>query len=319
MSQVDHDHDPHAHDDHDHPGHGHYHHGPMDFGRVFAIAAALNIALVVAQVVFGVLANSVALIADAGHNLGDVLGLLLAWGAHGMARWLPTKRYTYGFRSASILAALFNGIILLVATGAIAWEAVRRLSGPADVAGVTVMTVAAVGIVVNGVSAWLLMAGREGDLNIRSAFLHMLGDAAISLGVVVAGAAILATSWNWLDPLASLVIAVLIVWGTWGVLREAIAMSLDAVPRGVDVARVETYLRGLPGVSEVHDLHIWAMSTTETAMTVHLVRPGAGLDDHLLHDVCHELERRFGISHATLQVEAGDTGHACRLAPDHVV
>jgi cobalt-zinc-cadmium efflux system protein len=291
----------------------------MDFGRAFAIAAALNVALVVAQVVFGVLANSVALIADAGHNLGDVLGLLLAWGAHGVAQWLPTKRYTYGFRSASILAALFNGIILLVATGGIAWEAVRRLTGPGEVAGVMVMTVAAAGIAVNGVSAWLLMAGRERDVNIRGAFLHLLGDAAISLGVVVAGAAILATGWNWLDPAASLVIAALIVWGTWGVLRDAAAMSLDAVPRGVDGARVESYLRGLPGVSEVHDLHIWAISTTETAMTAHLVRPGAGLDDHLLHDACHELEHRFGISHATLQIEAGDTERACRLAPDHVV
>jgi cobalt-zinc-cadmium efflux system protein len=308
MSHVHHDH----HDDH-------HHHGPMDFGRAFAIAATLNIALVLAQIVFGVLANSVALIADAGHNLGDVLGLLLAWGAQGMSRWLPTKRYTYGFRSASILAALLNGIILLVATGAIAWEALRRLTGPTDVAGVTVMIVAAVGIVVNGVSAWLLMAGREGDLNIRGAFLHMLGDAAISLGVVAAGATILATGWNWLDPAASLVIAVLIVWSTWGLLREAFMMSLDAVPQGVDSAKVESYLCGLPGVSEVHDLHIWAISTTETAMTAHLVRPGAGLDDQLLHDVCHELERRFRISHATLQVEAGDTEHACRLAPDHVV
>jgi cobalt-zinc-cadmium efflux system protein len=306
-------------DDHDHHhGHGHDH-APADFGRAFAIAATLNIALVVAQVVFGVLANSVALIADAGHNLGDVLGLLMAWGAHGMARWQPTKRYTYGFRSASILAALFNCIILLVATGAIAWEALRRLSGMNDVAGVTVMVVAAVGIVINGVSAWLLMAGRHGDLNIRGAFLHMVGDAAISLGVVAAGAAILLTGWNWLDPVASLVIAVLIVWGTWGLLREAIMMSLDAVPQGVDGAKVENYLRSLPGVSEVHDLHIWAMSTTETAMTAHLVRPGAGLDDHLLHDISHELERRFRISHATLQVEAGDTEHACRLAPDHVV
>jgi cobalt-zinc-cadmium efflux system protein len=267
---------------------------------------------VIAQVVFGVLANSVALIADAGHNLGDVLGLLMAWGAHGMAQWQPTKRYTYGFRSASILAALFNSVILLVATGAIAWEALRRLSGMEDVAGVTVMVVAAAGIVINGVSVWLLMAGRQGDLNIRGAFLHMLGDAAISFGVVVAGAAILATGWNWLDPIASLAIAVLIVWGTWGLLREAVMMSLDAVPQGVDGAKVESYLRSLPGVSEVHDLHIWAMSTTETAMTAHLVRPGAGLDDHLLHDVCHELERRFRISHATLQVEAGDTEHACR-------
>jgi cobalt-zinc-cadmium efflux system protein len=303
-------------DDHDHHGH---HHGSIDFGHAFAIAATLNIALVIAQVVFGVLANSVALIADAGHNLGDVLGLLLAWGAHGMARWQPTKRYTYGFRSASILAALFNGIILLVATGAIAWEALRRLSGMADVAGVTVMVVAAVGIAVNGLSAWLLMAGRHGDLNVRGAFLHMLGDAAISLGVVAAGATIFLTGWNWLDPVASLVITVFIVWGTWGLLREAITMSLDAVPKGVDGARVESYLRGLPGVSEVHDLHIWAMSTTETAMTAHLVRPGAGLDDHLLHEICHELEHRFGISHATLQIEAGDTEHVCRLAPDHVI
>jgi cobalt-zinc-cadmium efflux system protein len=266
-----------------------------------------------------VLANSVALIADAGHNLGDVLGLLLAWGAHGMARWQPTKRYTYGFRSASILAALFNGIILLVATGAIAWEALERLGGMSDVAGVTVMVVAAAGIVVNGGSAWLLMAGRQGDLNVRGAFLHLLADAAISLGVVAAGAAIVATGWNWLDPVASLVIAVLIIWGTWGLLREAIMMSLDAVPQGVDGARVESYLRGLPGVSGIHDLHIWAMSTTETAMTVHLVRPGAGLDDNLLHEICHELEHRFGISHATLQIEAGDTEHVCRLAPDHVI
>jgi cobalt-zinc-cadmium efflux system protein len=312
-----HDHDDDHHHGHDdHHGHGH---APTDFGRAFAIAAMLNVALVVAQVVFGVLANSVALIADAGHNLGDVLGLLLAWGAHGMARWQPTKLYTYGFRSASILAALFNSIILLVATGAIAWEALRRLSGPNDVEGVTVMVVAAAGIAINGVSAWLLMAGRQGDLNIRGAFLHMVGDAAISLGVVAAGAAILGTGWNWLDPVASLAIAVLIVWSTWGLLREAIMMSLDAVPRGVDGARVESYLSGLPGVTEVHDLHIWAMSTTETAMTAHLVRPGAGLDDHLLHEICHELEHRFGISHATLQVEAGDTEHVCRLAPDHVV
>jgi cobalt-zinc-cadmium efflux system protein len=309
-----------AHDDDYDEYHGHGgHDAPTDFGRAFAIAAALNIALVVAQVVFGVLANSVALIADAGHNLGDVLGLLLAWGAHGMARWQPTQRYTYGFRSASILAALFNGIVLMVATGAIAWEALRRLTGTADVGGVTVMIVAAVGIVVNGISAWLLMAGRRGDLNVRGAFLHLLGDAAISFGVVVAGAIIYVTGWNQLDPLASLVISVLIVWGTWGLLRESVMMSLDAVPEGIDRSRVEDYLRGLPGVAEVHDLHIWAMSTTETAMTAHLVRPGAGLDDRLLHEISHELDLRFRISHATLQVEAGDTEHACRLAPDHVI
>jgi cobalt-zinc-cadmium efflux system protein len=309
-----------AHDDDHDEYHGHDgHDAPTDFGRAFAIAAALNIALVVAQVVFGVLANSVALIADAGHNLGDVLGLLLAWGAHGMARWQPTQRYTYGFRSASILAALFNGVVLMVATGAIAWEALRRLADATDVGGVTVMIVAAVGIVVNGLSAWLLMAGRRGDLNVRAAFLHLLGDAAISFGVVVAGAVIYVTGWNQLDPLASLVISVLIVWGTWGLLRESVMMSLDAVPEGIDRSRVEDYLHGLPGVTEVHDLHIWAMSTTETAMTAHLVRPGAGLDDRLLHEISHELDRRFRISHATLQVEAGDTENACRLAPDHVI
>jgi len=207
----------------------------------------------------------------------------------------------------------------MVATGAIAWEALRRLAGTGEVAGVTVMIVAAIGIVVNGISAWLLMAGRRGDLNVRGAFLHLLGDAAISFGVVVAGAVIYVTGWNRLDPLASLVISALIVWGTWGLLRESIMMSLDAVPEGIDRSKVESYLRGLPGVSEVHDLHIWAMSTTETAMTAHLVRPGAGLDDRLLHEICHELDSRFRISHATLQVEAGDTGHACRLAPDHVV
>jgi cobalt-zinc-cadmium efflux system protein len=312
-----------AHFDHDDHGeyHGHGGHGyaPTNFGHAFAIAAALNVTLVIAQVVFGVIANSVALIADAGHNLGDVLGLLLAWGAHGMARWQPTKRYTYGFRSASILAALFNCLILMVATGAIAWEALRRLAGTDEVAGITVMIVAAIGIVVNGLSAWLLMAGRKGDLNIRSAFLHLLGDAAISFGVVVAGAVIYLTGWNLLDPLASLVISALIVWGTWGLLRESIMMSLDAVPQGIDRSSVEKYLRGLSGVSEVHDLHIWAMSTTETALTAHLVRPGAGLDDNLLHEISRELDHRFRISHATLQIEAGDTGQACRLAPDHVI
>ncbi len=279
----------------------------------------MNAALVVAQIAFGLLAHSVALLADAGHNFGDVLGLLLAWGANGVAQWQPTRRYTYGFRSASILAALLNGLILMIATGAIAWEAIRRLGGEDMVAGGTVMIVAAIGIVVNGISAWLLMAGGRADLNVRGAFLHMLGDAAVSFGVVLAGGTIMLTSWNWLDPVASLVISAFIVWGTWGLLRQATRLSLAGVPDGVDRGTVESYLRALPGVSEVHDLHIWAMSTTQTALTVHLVRPGAGLDDHLLQDVCHQLEHRFGIAHATVQVEAGDTGKACTLAPDHVV
>jgi cobalt-zinc-cadmium efflux system protein len=302
------------------PHHGHDHdHAVADFGTAFAIAAALNLALVAAQVGFGVVANSVALLADAGHNFGDVLGLIIAWGAHGLRRRPPTGRYTYGFRSATILAALANGVILLLATGAIAWEAVRRLFDPGPVGGVTVMAVASLGIVVNGASAALLMAGRRGDLNVRGAFLHLLGDAAISLGVVAAGAAVAFTAWNFIDPAASLVIAALIVWSTAGLLWESVNLALAAVPEHIDPIKVESYLRSLPGVQEVHDLHIWAMSTTETALTAHLVRPGAALDDRLLQDAAEELERQFQIRHATLQVEAGDTEAACGLAPDHVV
>lgn len=266
--------------DHRHGGVGHGH-APTNFGRAFAIAAVLNIALVVAQVTYGLLANSVALLADAGHNFGDVLGLLLAWGAHSMAQWLPTRRYTYGFRSASILAAVLNALILMVATGAIAWEAIQRFSAPGEVGGVTVMIVAALGIVINGVSAWLLIAGRKGDLNIRGAFLHLVGDAAVSVGVVIAGAAIYLTHWTWVDPVASLVIAGLIVWGTWGLLRESLKLSLGAVPENIDRSEVESYLRALPGVTELHDLHIWPMSTTETALTAHpgayRIEPGHGI------------------------------------------
>ncbi len=305
--------------DHAHEHSPRHEHASEQFGRAFAIAAVLNIALVVAQVVFGVLAHSVALLADAGHNFSDVLGLMMAWGAHAVSDRQPTRRYTYGFRSASILAALLNALILLVATGAIAWQAILRFYDPSEVAGVTVMIVAAIGIVVNGVSAWLLMAGRKHDLNIRGAFLHLLGDAAISLGVVIAGAAIAFTGWNWLDPVASLVISALIVWGTWGLLREATKLSLAAVPENVDLWEVRNYLSGLPGVAEVHDLHIWAMSTTETALTAHLVRPGAGLDDDLLKEAADRLADRFKIGHVTLQVEAGDTEHVCRLAPDNVI
>jgi cobalt-zinc-cadmium efflux system protein len=308
---------------HDHEGHDHGHgavghvHALTNFGRAFAIAAVLNIALVIAQVTYGMLANSVALLADAGHNFGDVLGLLMAWGAHSVALWLPTKRYTYGFRSASIVAALLNALILMVATGAIAWEAIQRLSSPGEVGGLTVMIVAVLGIVVNGVSAWLLMSGRKGDLNIRGAFLHLVGDAAVSVGVVIAGAAIYYTHWTWVDPVASLVISGLIVWGTWGLLRESLKLSLSAVPENIDRSKVESYLRELPGVTEIHDLHIWPMSTTETALTAHLVRPEAGLDDAFLTEACEALSKQFGISHATLQIEAGDG--VCKLAPEHVV
>lgn len=314
-----HDHSdlPHAGDGHS----GHAHSGyvaPRNFGYAFAIATALNLALVALQIVYGILADSVALLADAGHNFGDAVGLILAWGAHAMSRWRPTQRYTYGFGSASILAALANAVILLVATGAIAWEAVQRFFEPAEVAGMTVMVVAAAGIVINGLSAWLLAAGTKTDLNIRGAFLHMIADGVVSFGVVVAGAAIVLTGQQWFDPLASLIISGVIVWGTWGLLRNAASMSLAAVPPGVDPSQVRRYLEGLPNVKELHDLHIWAMSTTETAMTCHLVVRDGYPGDAFRVEIAEQLRRRFAIGHPTLQIELGDAGE-CKLAPDHVV
>ncbi len=308
--------------DHDHgTNHGSAggcaHHAGVDFNRAFAAAVALNTALILAQVIYGVIANSVALLADAGHNFADVLGLLLAWGAHGVASWRPTQRFTYGWRSASILAGLLNSLILLIATGAIALEAVQRLLQPGPVAGATVVVVAAAAIAVNAASAWMLAAGRTTDLNVRAAVVHLLGDAAISLGVLVTGGIIYLTHWYWIDAAISLLIVAFIVWGSWGVLRHSFELSLDAIPQAIDRAKVEHCLGTLPGVTEVHDLHIWALSTTETALTAHLVRPGAGLDDAFLSAAEEALARRFGIRHSTLQVEAGD--QACRLAPDHVI
>jgi cobalt-zinc-cadmium efflux system protein len=310
----------HDHEDYDHGEHSHdaHQHAPRQFGGAFSVATFLNIALVVAQIVYGLLANSVALLADAGHNFGDVLGLILAWVAHNVAQRLPTARYTYGFRSASILAALLNAILLLVATGAIAWEAIRRFAEPGEVAGLTVMIVAAIAIVVNGGSALLLMAGSKGDLNVRGAFLHLLGDAAVSVGVVLAGAGILLTGWHWLDPFASLVISAVIVWSTWGLLRGAIALSLDAVPEKIDPREVRRHLEGLEGVSSIHDLHIWPMSTTETALTCHLVIPEGHPGDAFLMQTARELHHRFGIGHVTVQTETSRE-NACVLAPDEVV
>jgi cobalt-zinc-cadmium efflux system protein len=313
---CDHDHGKHAHD-HGH-SHGHDHaHAPKDFGFTFAVVTALNLGLVVLQVAFGLVANSVALLADAGHNFGDALALLLAWGAHVMAKATPTRRYTYGFRSASILAALANGVILLVATGAIAWEAIQRFSEADEVAGMTVMIVAALGIVINGISAWLLLSGQAGDLNIRGAFLHLVGDALVSVGVVVAGGLILLTGWHWIDPAASLVISAVIIWSTWGLLRNAVNLSLAAVPHGINPDDVRAYLEGLPGVKCIHDLHIWAMSTTETALTVHLVMPNGTAGDTLLLQLSQELHHRFKIDHPTVQIETD--GDGCKLAPDHVI
>jgi cobalt-zinc-cadmium efflux system protein len=310
------DHHDHVHGGHSHEGHA-PHEGIVNFGRAFAIATVLNLGLVALQVVYGVLAHSVALLADAGHNFGDAIGLLLAWGAHAAARLPPTKRYTYGFGSASILAALLNSVILLVATGAIAWEAVQRFFEPGEVAGGTVMVVAAAGIVINGVSA-LLLAGGAKDLNVRGAFLHMVADGIVSLGVVIAGAAILVTGWQWFDPAMSLIIAAVIVWGTWGVLRDAACLSLAAVPAGVDPLQVRGYLASLPEVKDVHDLHIWAMSTTETAMTCHLVMHDGYPGDAFRVEIAAELQRRFAIGHPTVQIELQDAGE-CTLAPDHVI
>src|SRR5215472_1410806 len=300
-------------------GHGHHHHahGPASYDRAFAIGTALNLGFVLVEAVFGVIANSVALLADAGHNLSDVLALLLAWGAAWLTRRQPTSRHTYGFGSSSILASLINAMLLLVAVGAIAFEAIGRIFRPEPVAEFTVIWVAAAGILVNGATAWMFMRGRERDINIRGAYLHMASDAAVSAGVVVAAIAIWATGWYWLDPLASLAISVVIVLGSLDLLKESTRLAMAAVPGGVDRAGVERYLAGLPGVTAVHDLHIWALSTTETALTAHLVRPAMGPDDEFLRGVAAELRTRFGIGHCTIQVE--HDGADCHLAPTDVI
>ena len=297
---------------HDH-SHSHHHHGPSDFGRAFAIGVSLNLSFVVLEVIYGRLAHSLALVADAGHNLGDVLCLLLAWGAARLARRQPTQYHTYGMRRASILASLANAMILLVTIGGIAWEAIRRLNEPSNPVATTVMAVAALGILVNGITAYLFSRGQD-DLNIRGAFAHMAADAVISLGVVIAGGVILFTGWGWLDPIVSLVIAVMVLFSTWGLLRASVNLALDAVPAGIDAQDVADYLNGLPNVSEVHDLHVWGMSTTEAALTAHLVlttgEPATPNNGFLAH-VEHELHHRFGIGHATLQLEMGEGIAAC--------
>lgn len=290
---------------------------PRTSARHFLIGIILNGGFVAAEVVYGILGNSLALLADAGHNLSDVLGLLLAWGASVLVKRAPTARYTYGLRSTSILAALANATLLLLVTGGIAWEAVLRFRHPSEVEGMTVIVVAAVGVVINVATALLFMSGRKGDLNVRAAFQHMAGDAAIALGVVVAGFAILYTGWHWLDPVVSLVIAVLVIFGTWGLLRDSVALALDAVPAGIDFEKVRGFLAAMPGVSEVHDLHIWGMSTTETALTAHLVFPGGFPGDAKRMEICAELREHFAIHHATIQIEIAE--HTCELAPAHVV
>lgn len=328
QAHPEHDHAGHAHHDHEPGKHGHSHAGhqhaapPAGFDRAFAIGSAINAAFVIGEVVFGLSAHSVALLADAAHNMGDVLGLLLAWWAVSLGRRQPTRSRTYGLGRSSILASLTNAVVLLVGVGAITVEALRRLAEgvpSGEVGGQTVMIVAAIGIVINGVTAWMFARGRKGDLNVRGAFLHMAADAAVSAGVVVSGLIILLTGWSWLDPIVSLAIAVLIVVSTWGLLRDSVNLALDKVPEHIDVGQVQGYLSALPGVDEVHDLHIWALSTTDTALTAHLVRPLHGQDDVFLKSLAENLQSRFGIGHATVQIECGDPQTQCQLAPAHVV
>lgn len=325
MSSV-HSHDrDHARPDHEHGAdHGHQHgpgghvHAPASFGRAFAIGIGLNTAFVLIEAGYGIASNSMALLADAGHNLSDVLGLIVAWVAAVLSKRPPSGRYTYGLRGSSILAALFNAMFLLVAVGAIGWEAILRLFKPEPVAGTTVMIVAAIGILINGFTAWLFASGRKGDLNIRGAYLHMAADAAVSAGVVVAGLVILLTGWLWLDPVVSLAIVAVIVGGTWGLLRDSLALSLNAVPPGIELEAVRSFLAGQPGVAGVHDLHVWPMSTTDTVLSAHLLMPGGHPGDAFLMQVAEELQHHHGIGHVTLQVET-DPNTGCKLEPDHVI
>lgn len=297
--------------------HSHDHaHAPTKFGKAFAIAAFLNVVFIAVEVSYGLLAHSTALLADAAHNTGDVLGLLLAWCAYGLAQRLPTKQFTYGFRSSTILAALFNGMLLLVATGAILWEAIQRIIHPAPVAGSVVIVVATIGILINSVSAFLLSRGSN-DLNIKSAVWHLVADAAVSAGVVVTGIIILYTGAQWADPLASILISTAIVWSTWGLFRSAVRLALQAVPANIDIEAVQAYLRGLPGVDHIHDLHVWPISTSETALTCHFVVHG-GFDSNELSKISDELNHRFTIGHATIQLESKD-GQPCRLAPEAAI
>jgi cobalt-zinc-cadmium efflux system protein len=310
-----------------HDNHGHHHdHGaghvhapaPKDFGAAFAIGTALNLGFVIIEVIYGLLANSMALVADAGHNLGDVLGLVMAWAATVLARRAPSLNYTYGLRRGTILAALANAMLLLVAVGAIAIEGVQRLIAPSEVASVTVMVVAALGVVINGVTAWLFASGRKGDINVRAAFVHMAYDALVSIGVVAAGGVIFLTGWTRLDPLVSLAIAMVILAGTWSLLRDSIGMSLDAVPAGIKPEEVEEFLKAQPGVAAIHDLHIWPMSTTDTALTCHCLMPGGHPGDEFLVRLAHQLHEHFSIGHVTIQVEV-DEHIACALEPSHEV
>jgi cobalt-zinc-cadmium efflux system protein len=301
---------------HDHGGHGHSH-TPANYNKAFGIGILLNSIFVIIEAFYGVIGHSLALLSDAGHNLSDVLSLILAWVAAALSKRRPTSQSTYGYRRSSILAALFNAVVLLIAIGAIAWEAIQRFNAPAPVTGHTVIWVAGVGIAINAITALLFMSGRKGDMNVRGAFLHMAADAGVSLGVVIAGFIITWTNLLWIDPVVSLGIVLVIFFSTWGLLKDSVNMALDTVPSGIDVVEVKRYLSGLPTVSDVHDLHIWGMSTTETALTVHLVVTGEGEHDELIKSATNDLHHKFKIEHSTLQIEKGS--FSCQLAPDETV
>jgi len=307
-------------DTHHHHSHGHDHaHAIGATNRAFVIGVGLNLAFVVIEAGFGVAANSLSLLADAGHNFSDVIGLLAAWGAMVLARRLPSPRFTYGLRGSTILAALANAMLLLIAVGGIAWESIRRFTQPAELNEMTIVWVALVGVVINVITALMLMKGSEHDINLRGAFLHMVADAAISLSVALAGLGMLWTGWLWLDPAISLMIAIVIFVGTWSLFKQSLRLSLHAVPDAIDPAAVQAFLAETTCVEAVHDLHIWGMSTTETALTVHLIVGSEHPGNEFLHALAHELEHRFRISHATFQIELGNAGAICRFASPDVV
>lgn len=294
-------------------GHGHGSSAPGQ-GLAFGVGIGLNIIFVIVEATYGVMAGSMALVADAAHNLSDVLGLALAWGAIALAARKPTQKRTYGLRKTTVLSALTNAVLLLVAVGGITWEAVGRFSHPGPVQGLTVMVVAAVGVVINGVSAWFFARGQKGDVNIRGAFLHLAADAAVSVGVVIAGLVVLKTGWVWLDPAVSIGISLVVLLSTWGLLRESLNLALDAVPEGIELERIRAYLLSLPDVQEVHDLHVWAMSTTEVALTAHLV-VGNEVEPHMLTKAaCEGVHEKFEIEHTTIQVELAGAHGPCQQA-----
>jgi len=291
--------------------HQNHHHAAPDYNRAFAVGVALNIIFVLVEVTYGVLADSLALITDAGHNLSDVMGLLLAWGASYLAGKLPSLRRTYGYSRATILASMFSGLLLLAAVAVISWEAVNRFFTPSEPVGQTIMIVAGIGVFINAITAWFFVSGKDHDLNIRGAYLHMAADALVSLGVVVSGFVIWKFGLKWFDPLSSLLIAAVIFWSTWALLRDSLNLAVDAVPRDLDPVIIRDWLAAQPGVDGLHDLHIWPISTTHTALTAHLLMPEPPADDEFLHDLAMQLQEKFKISHATFQIERGDGDHPC--------